>query len=237
MKKITVFIAIIFSMVAVFAQTKQLDEKSAFYIYMKGSNTILSADDELDYAKSFETATYQKYRNDEFEWDEQFSNIKQSLKTKIAEADMHSTYTIVTTLEFGDFDFTNEGFPITINAGTFFPFNYFNNWVDFKRTSLFYKRIALKLDSFDKYNFFAMPKDEAKAFLQGRKNSYGTVNRKVTLQINYKIAAFDSDEYNNFKDLALSNNYLPIVGIIENIDVYDTSNTKNIKKIGELVQK
>ena len=102
-----------------------------------------------------------------------------------------------------DYDFTNEGFPITISAGTFFPFNYFNNWYDYKRTSLLYKRMALKLDSFEKFNFFAMPKDEAKTFLQGRKNSYGNVNRKVALQIYYKIAAFDSDEYNSFKDLTL----------------------------------
>lgn len=237
MKKIAVFIAIIFSMVAVFAQTKQLDEKSAFYIYIKGSNTVLSADDEVNYARSFEEATYKKYKNDEFEWDEQFSIIKQNLKKQVEEADMDSTYIIGTTLEFGDYDFTNEGFPITISAGTFFPFNYFNNWYDYKRTSLLHKRMALKLDSFEKFNFFAMPKDEAKTFLQGRKNSYGNVNRKVALQIYYKIAAFDSDEYNCFKDLALSNDYLPLVGIIEKIEVYDMANPKSIKKISELVQK
>ena len=82
-----------------------------------------------------------------------------------------------------------------------------------------------------------MPKSEAKTFLQGRKSSSGNVNRSITLQITYKIAAFDSKEFKSFKDLALSNDYLPIVGIIEKIEVFDASNSRNVKKIGELIKK
>ena len=41
----------------------------------------------------------------------------------------------------------------------------------------------------------------------------------------------------NFEKIALSNDYLPVVGIIENIEVYDASNQRNIKKIGTLIQK
>ena len=103
--------------------------------------------------------------------------------------------------------------------------------------SLFKKAVAFKLDSFEKYNFFAMPKSDAKSFLQGRKYSDGSVNRKVTLQITYKIAGFESKEYKGFKDLALSNDYLPIVGIIEKIEVFDTADSRKVKKIGELVKK
>lgn len=93
------------------------------------------------------------------------------------------------------------------------------------------------MDAFEEYDFFAMPKTDAKTFLQGRKDSYGSVDRKVTLQITYKIAGFESKEYKDFKDLALSNNYLPIVGIIEKIEVFDAANSRNVKKIGELVKR
>ena len=102
---------------------------------------------------------------------------------------------------------------------------------------MFEKAVAFKLDSFEKYNFFAMPKSDAKSFLQGRKYSNGSVNREVTLQITYKIAGFDSKEYKNFKNLALSNDYLPIVGIIEKIEVFDAADSRKVKKIGELVKK
>lgn len=81
-----------------------------------------------------------------------------------------------------------------------------------------------------------MPKDQAKTFLQGRKNSSGKVNRSITLQIKYKIASYDSAEYKSFADLALQNNYLPIVGLIEDIEIFDASNSKDVKKIGSLIK-
>lgn len=237
MKKLSSVIAGLFVAGMVFAQTKSLDANSAFYVYMKGSKTKLSENEELNYAKVFARDTYEKYKNDEFEWDEKFSEIKQDLNKKISEADMDSVYTVVTDVEFGDYDFTNEGFPVSIGEGTFFPYNHFDNYYNASYDSLFEDKIALKLDSFDKYNFLGMPKADAKTFLQGRKSSSGYVNREVTLEITYKIASFDSKEYKAFKDLALRNDYLPIVGIIDKIEVYDSSNSKNVKKIGELTRK
>ena len=237
LKKFTAVVVSLLVSGAVFAQSKMLDKSDAFYVYLKGSKTVLSEKDQLDYAKTFESDIYNKYKNDEFEWDEQFSNIKDSLKTKVENADMDSVYSISTSVQFGDYNFANEGFNVTIGEGTFFPFDRFENWFYLERGSIFQKRMALKLDSFEKYNFIGMPKAEAKTFLQSRKDSYGNVNREVTVQIKYKLASFDSAEYKSFKDLALSNNYLPLVEIIESIDVYDTSNRNNIKKIGELVRK
>lgn len=171
MKKFTALIVSLLMVGALFAQTKLLDKNNAYYVYLKGTQTKITEEEYLNYAKVVEWETYRRYSNDEFEWDEQFALLKQ------------------------------------------------------------------KLDSFEKYNFFFMPKSDAKTFLQGRKNSQGDVNRQITLQITYKIAKFDSKEYTAFKELALSNDFLPIVGIIEKIEVYDASNSKNVKKIGELVKK
>lgn len=79
-----------------------------------------------------------------------------------------------------------------------------------------------------------MEKDVAKAFLQGRKDRYGNVDRNITVQIKYKIASYDSEEYKDFADLAISNNYLPIVGIIESITVYDFSDSNKAIELGTL---
>lgn len=220
-----------------FAQAKSLDTENAYYVYLKGTSTKITDEEYLNYAKVVERETYRKYSNDEFEWDEQFSLLKKKFDTSIQDADLEGEYVIVTSVEAGDYDFTNEGFPVSIGEGTFFPFKTFYYDYESSRTSLFRKQVALKLDSFERYNFFAMPKTDAKNFLQGRKYSNGSVNREVTLQITYKIAGFESKEYKNFKDLALSNNYLPIVGIIEKIEVFDAENSRNVKKIGELVKK
>lgn len=237
MKKFTALVVILLMAGALFAQTKSLDKNNAYYIYFKGTNTKISETEYLNYAKVIEYETYDKYNNDEFEWDEQFTLLKQKLDKNIEDADLDSVYTVVTGVEFGDYDFANEGFPVSIGEGTFFPLETFYRDYEATRDSLFRKEIAFKLDSFEKYNFIAMPKADAKTFLQSRKSNSGYVNRNITLQITYKLAKFDSKEYKAFKDLALSNGYLPIVGIIEKIEVYDASNSRNVKKIGELTKK
>lgn len=237
-KKIgTTVISLLLMGSAVFAQTKSLGTENAYYVYLKGTGTKITDEEYLNYAKVVERETYRKYSNDEFEWDEQFSLLKKKFDASIQNADLESEYVIVTGVEAGDYDFTNEGFPVSIGEGTFFPFKTFYYDYESSRASLFRKQVALKLDAFEEYDFFAMPKTDAKKFLQGRKSSNGSVDRNVTLQITYKIAGFESKEYKNFKDLALSNDYLPIVGIIEKIEVFDASNSRNVRKIGELVKK
>ena len=237
MKKKILLVLLTFLFVGLgFAQEKILDANSGLFLYLKGSNTKLTEEDYLTYAKGFHSETYKKYSNDEFEWHDQFNIIKQKCNEEIANADFDSTYVIVTSIEFGDYDFTNEGFPVSIGEGTFIPLG--NNSGYYKANnynSIFMNTSALNLHDFHKYNFFKFAKDDAKAFLQGRKNSRGNVNREVNLQITYKIASHDSAEYKNFANLALSNGYLPVVGIIQSIEVYDAANKNKVKKIGELI--
>ncbi len=236
MKKLMSVLAILLSMGALFAQPKQMDTETAFYLYLKGSKTTLSAEEELNYAKVLATSIYDAYHNDEFEWQEKFSEIKASLKEKTSSADLEGSYTMVTKVNLEDYDFEKQGFPIIIGEGTFFPLDRFPKFYYASSNSILEKRIALKLDGFEEYGFLAMAQNDAKVFLQGRKDRYGNVDRSVTLQITFTIATFDSKEYKAFAPLALSNNYLPLVGIIEKIEVYDTSDSKKIKDLGELIK-
>ena len=224
MKKIlSLGLLMLLSASCLFGQSKVLDDNSGLFIYLKGSNTKITEDDYLIYAKGFERDTYNKYKNDEFEWHDKFQILKQNLDKKIAAADLTLSYTVVTGVDFGE--------------GTFFPLGYNDSYYEAKRGSVFNSQTALKLDGFHKYNFIKLPKDEAKTFLQSRKDRYGNVDRSLTLQITYKIASYDSKEYKDFANLALSNNYIPVVGIIENIDVYDANDSRNVKKLGTLIKK
>jgi hypothetical protein len=49
------------------------------------------------------------------------------------------------------------------------------------------KDITLSFIDFDTYNFLPMAKDEAKAFLQGRKKSSGKIDRDVTILIHFTL--------------------------------------------------
>lgn len=238
-KKVGVIAILIAVMVmgSAVAQIKSLDRDNAYYIYLKGINTKLSEEEYLNWVQVFEYETYKKYKNDEFEWDEQFGLLKQKFDKAIAGADMDSTYTIVTDVMFGDYDFTSEGFPVEIEESSFFPLRLPSYYYNAGYNSIFKKEIAFKLYNFNKYNFISMPKENARTFLQKRKDRSGYVDRKIKLQITYKIAKFDSKEYKSFSDLALSNGYLPIVGNIEKIEVFDAANSRDVKKIGELIIK
>ncbi|MBQ7904649.1 MAG: DUF4852 domain-containing protein [Spirochaetaceae bacterium] len=237
MKKLFLLgLLMIMSVCYIFGQGEALDAKKGFYIYLKGSKTAITENEYLNYAKVMEYNVYKKYINDEFEWHDQFQTLKKNFDNAIANANFDATYTVVTNVDFGDYDFTKEGFPVSIGEGTFFPLGDVDPYWSSSSGSIFRKAVALKLDGFEKYNFFAMPKDQAKTFLQGRKKSSGKVNRSITLQIKYKIASYDSAEYKSFADLALQNNYLPIVGLIEDIEIFDASNSKDVKKIGSLIK-
>ena len=221
-----------------FAQdVKSLDQEKGFYIYLKGANVEITEEEYLNYAKVLQKSTYDKYINDPFEWDEQYAKLKVKFDEAIKDADLDSTYTISTNVDFTDYDFTNAGYKVEIGEGVFFPLGEFYYGYKSSSDSLFQKEVAFSLHDLHKYNFFAMEKEEAKTFLQGRKDRYGDINKGIMLVINYKIANYSSDEYKAFANLALNNNYLPVVGIIQNIEVYDTSNKKNIKKLGDLIQK
>ena len=120
MKKIAALFATFLMTGVLFAQIKVIDKENGYFIYLKGSNTKITDAEYLNYAKVVERDTYDKYRNDEFEWEEQFGKLKNKFNESITNADLETTYTVVTAVEFGDYDFTNEGFQFLLEKAHFF---------------------------------------------------------------------------------------------------------------------
>lgn len=232
MKKIILSLVLSFGFLAgLFAQV--INTEDAFYIYLKGNGYALSEDDYLQYAEFVETDVYNKYHNDEFEWEDQFTKLKNNFDKRIKDAELDNEYTIATKIDFGKYDSEKGGYIVEIADSTFFPLDQMN-WKASRKT-LFGKQLALKLDSLSSYNLIPMDKEDAKKLLDSRKLSSGKVDRSVMILIKYKFADFNSKEYKNFEKLALDNSYLPLVGIVSEIEVYDTSKG-NQKKIGNLVK-
>ena len=93
--------------------------------------------------------------------------------------------------------------------------------------------MALWLQDLAKYNFMAMPKADAKKFLQNRKKYDGSINRSILLVIHYTIADFSGKDYTAVKAKFAKSRETPILGIISSIEVYDENNNK----IGDLTKK
>lgn len=222
------------------SQAISLTNDLALYAFLKGTNADLS-EEYLPYAQVMEYEVWKKYHNDPFEWEEKFAQCKKNFDEKIANVNPNQEYVIMTSIEFDDYDFENQGYKVEINDGTYFPmdsvffkFGTYNAYPG--DNSYFVNKIGLKLQDLSKYNFIPMEKETAKTFLQSRKSSSGNINKKITIMVKYKLADFNSKEYNDFAALIANEGRIPLVGIIQDpIEVYDAN--KNYQKIGELTIK
>ena len=216
-----------------------LTPETALYSFLKGTESDLS-DEYLAYAQVIEGKNYKQFHNDPFEWEDKFSQYKKDFEEKVKNANLDQVYVISTTIEFGDYDFTEQGYKVSINENMFFPMDsvYYTTDDSSQPDSDTYFRngFGLKIQDLEKYTFIPMEKNAAKTFLQGRKNSYGDIRKDIVISFSYKLAAFDSDEYNAFAASIANQNKIPLVGIIQGpIEVYDRYD--NFKKIGELIIK
>lgn len=216
-----------------------LSSLDGFYIYMNLSDTKVTDDWYLDYAKTVEKDIYEKYQNDEFEWQDKFADIKKKFDAGIESANVDGTFVISSTFEFGDYDFSKEAYKVDVSKDLFFPLKSVCDatyrYASTSRDSIFDKKLALKIKDAEKFTLLKMPKDEAKQFLQSRKDSYGNVNRKIAILYKYEIESFNSKEYESWAKLASSNGYLPLMGLIKEIQVFDTTNNQ-YKLLGTLVE-
>ena len=215
-----------------------LTSETALYSFFKGTGADLT-DEYLPYARVVENSVYTKYKNDPFEWEEQFEKLKNNFNEKVQAVDLDQEYVVSTSIEFGDYDFEAQGYTISIAEGTYFPLKSVDEDINGYLSSnagsdsYFGNAIGLKIQDFEKYNFLAMDKATAKTFLQGRKYSSGNINKRIMISLKYKLAAFDSNEYNTFAATLAQENKIPLVGIIQGeIGVYDQED--NYRKIGEL---
>lgn len=62
MKKFTALVVSLLMVGALFAQVKALDKDNGYFIYFKGSNTKITEEEYLNYAKVVEAETYRKYK-------------------------------------------------------------------------------------------------------------------------------------------------------------------------------
>lgn len=216
---------------------KVFDPDAAVFYYLKDTHLTVTDDNALDYAKVYKNDIYKKYSGDEFEWADKFAAIKKDFQKRLDDTRLDDKFTVNTDIEFGDYDFDKLGYKISISKGLYFPMHSASSQNDFYShlDSALGKDLTLSLTDFDTYNFLPMAKDEAKAFLQGRKKSSGKIDRDITILIHFMLVDVNSNEYKTA--MKPTDTDIHLVGKITSIEAYDTSDRKNIKKLGEVIQK
>lgn len=215
---------------SIFAQVPQIEKEinylDAYAIYLQQAGTQISDDIVTKYAKDYKNDLFIKYGNDEFDWHDQLVKIKEELLNVIHSVNVSGDYFLSFLVNIDEYDFANNGFPVTIHDYTSIPFYSKDDGFD---SSLPGVRIFFK--DFPKYNFLPINSDVANKLIKSKKNGKGNIDRSLTLRIHFTVLPMKSDDYNSAIRYNSENEGPLLVGTIKKIDVFN-----NEIKVGELVK-
>ncbi|WP_157940030.1 DUF4852 domain-containing protein [Campylobacter blaseri] len=223
MKKITLFTGIILLCINLNA----IDKKDADNFGMFAlSNVVDTLDRDLMgewYLYNFNSNKYRQVKNDEFEFHDtvqegykQFIKLVNLNKDKIKNTEYKTTLKI----EFNEYDFKNEGFPLDLIAE--------NSYIPFygsDKPTCNYAQSELSFDNANtSKNFLPIKKEDASKFVKSRKSNYsGEINRSLLAVITYTINSIDlKNTITNYSECV----YLKVKGNIKNVDILDLNNQK-----------
>lgn len=133
------------------------------------------------YMKIYRSDVWNRYRNDEFVLHDKRQETIEMMKEHFSSFPLDEEFVLRTTLKFGDYDFSNEEFPVDgFGESTYF---HDSRW----RSGSFPSTYKVFLTNPNKVGNLEMAKNEAKSFLQSRKNNFGVVNREIYVKLTLSI--------------------------------------------------
>lgn len=186
----------------------------------------------LWYLVHLQSQKWDKFRNDEFEIDGAITQAYPLLINDIEkyQSFISSSTNILLSIEFGDYDFSKEGFPLNNLMST-------KHWLQYTGKNVvrpYGGDLHLVFENANNMHLLSMAKDEAKMFLQKRKSgSY--VNRKLTAKYYFKILSIDTpyDEiigcsYSKGDNRSCNSLKPKVTSLIEKIEIIDEKNKDKV---------
>ena len=218
MKKTTclIFILIIgFSQIKSLAQSS-LNEEMAFIHYIKLTDQN-KKDFSAEYLFKFQNDIYDKYWNDEFDFNDKLNSTYLQIASKVKNFNSDVEYALTTTSEFGEYSFEQNMFEFTpFGLGTYFPMvnnpnsYYCQKCKTFTDINLFFKN-GTDIQSLD------INPDEASRIVKERKSSSGRVNRDVVIRVHFKLTSeYEAEVRGNQHDVKIFAN----ITKVEVLDMY-----------------
>lgn len=157
----------------------------------------------------YDNKTYDKYRNDEFEFQEKQNVVAKQMQKQMDELRFDLAVCIGFQFELGEYNFEQQGFEVS------FP-KYLNILTemldDVAKTN-----VAVTFPRLKEVSIFKMDPKRAKEFIQSRKNSYGEINRKVICKVNFRF----KDKLTSVMDEKI---IVCLTGDVESVEMYGNMN-------------
>ena len=176
--------------------TRFFQKKKAFLGALKTIGTI-DKNTIKEYAFRFDKKKYKENCRDEFSFHSYLSKKEEELKKLLADFDNEKLYILPVELEFGNYDFENNSFPIVWDGNVMpllkdqtenlIPRDVNNEGIDLMDLNVF-------VENRDDFSNFKVHPTKAKMLVDHRKSSVGSIDRTLYASLWIKIKSIAGDE-------------------------------------------
>lgn len=189
---------------------KELTWNEAAQAAMSATPNFDYKDLAVNYMYIFEPKMYEKYHNDEFEFEDKINETITKMKSAVTTVNMNTEYTIDTIFMMNKYNFENNTFPIAFrttysnrNAGYIRPTAFPNHAIEpglrivldstnyILPDDKFFSRYELGFINSDAIKPISMEKDLAKAFVKANPLPQFEQYREIGARITFKLNAFE----------------------------------------------
>ncbi len=217
-RKIVAIIFSVFLSTTIWSQTtNNLDHYKCFVLNFKASNEKITLKEWNNYAHDYHYETFEKYRNDEFEWMDKLSIIKKDFIKDIANISITDDFSIFSSFKFNEYDFEHLGFPLEVAEGYSYEFSPDRFIHKSKSFRVFFSNIT-------DFNFLPIDKNIARQLIIDKKDKDGEIKRYITVKINMKMIPFEEEIYSLTNKKFGRSSYKILLFKITEIKFFDDSN-------------
>ena len=135
------------------------------------------------YMKLYRAPVWKRYKSDEFELEDKRQETIVMMKERIKSFDLDDEFILRTSIDFEQYDFKKEEFPLTkLGSNSYFYKNNSNTY-----GSGFQRTYKVHFENTEIFGNLAMAKSDAKEFVQKKKTSSGRVKRLLPMEIKFIV--------------------------------------------------
>lgn len=172
------------------------------------------SDYSMEYLYRFKNENYKKFKQDEFELDNQKQMVNEQINTDIKTFNDSTVFVLKLELNFKNYDFQTQSFPI----------DYIDKQFEVIKSEFpQYTQTKIVFTNSSAFENLKMEKDNAGSLIKRRKDKYGNVNRKIYAKVYFKNIS--TQMYQELqKQHSDDNLFNYIFGNIIKVDVFEFNN-------------
>ena len=178
-----------------------MTDSLGFLQYISRENKILQ-NNLKEYLYLFENKIYSKVREDEFEFNNQLKNTEKKFIDIKSKLDTNQIFKLNFTDEIGNYDFEKSSFPILWKSNGLQLLSdkwEFSTPEDINKNKIQLTDLRINFNNAASFSLLPIIQEKANFLIKKRKDLSGQVDRKIYMQIHFKIKEIKNGNDSGFK--------------------------------------